>query len=65
MSCPVCRALVRPPADADQLSLFPPDENIRLLERRPMLPADVDENVRYWSYRYKATQATRRKYPYH
>lgn len=58
--CPTCSAVTRSPADPDQLPLFPgyyvpPPSRIE--------SPSVEE--RYWSLRAKASQAERRRYPYH
>lgn len=58
--CDQCGAQLRAPSDPAQLPLFP-----ALVVRAPSRLETPTVEERYWSLRAKASQATRRKYPYH
>jgi hypothetical protein len=61
--CEHCQSMIRPPRDLAQLSLLNADVEIRILQDGYHHPPPPMED-RYWSLRAKASQATRRKYPY-
>jgi hypothetical protein len=57
--CPTCAKMLRPPPDPDQGEIFP-----RIVWRPLSRVESPTIEERYWSLRAKASQATRRRYPF-